>query len=287
MFLVLGITGKVGGAAVRRLLADGKAVRGLVRDPDRATEWSRAGVDVRKGGFNDADAITDALSGVEAAFFMLPPFFTPAPGFPEAQAMIQSFRTALRNAPPPRVVALSAVGSQQPVGLGMITATHLLEEGLDDAPFPTAFVRAGSFLENYIQNLKPAAETGRFDSFLQPTTRTFPMIASEDIGAEVARLLTSSWTGKKIVELGSPISPDDLALAMGKVLGRKVDAHSIPRGEWEAALQKRGMPPGFIGPYLEMEDGFNSGWIDFGAPGAERVGGMVTAAKVFAQAKVC
>jgi hypothetical protein len=39
-------------------------------------------------------------------------------------------------------VVLSSVGSQQSSGLGMITATHLLEEGVGDLPFPIAFSTA-------------------------------------------------------------------------------------------------------------------------------------------------
>jgi NAD(P)H dehydrogenase (quinone) len=50
-------------------------------------------------------------------------------------------------------VVLSSVGSQQSGGLGTITSTHLLEEAPGDLPFPTAFVRAGSFLENFTRGL--------------------------------------------------------------------------------------------------------------------------------------
>lgn len=41
MFLVMGITGKVGGATARHLLARGMDVRGLVRNQERAlVQWS-------------------------------------------------------------------------------------------------------------------------------------------------------------------------------------------------------------------------------------------------------
>jgi hypothetical protein len=45
------------------------------------------------------------------------------------------------------------------------------------------------------------------------------MVATEDIGSEVARLLVGGWIGKKSIELGDRISPDDLARAMSEVLG--------------------------------------------------------------------
>ncbi len=286
MFFVTGITGNVGGAAARQLLKEGYTVRTLARDPQKAAEWSQKGVDVRQGDFNDASAVAGALEGVEGAYLMLPPFFTPAPGFPEAKAIAASFREALRQAPPPRLVALSSIGSQQTSGLGMITATHLLEEALGELPFPTAFIRAGSFFENYTFGLKAAASTGWFDTYLTPTSRPVPMVATEDIGKEVARLLTGDWGGnQKIIELGSPVSPDDLARAMSEGLGRTVQARAIPREQWTASLEAQGMPPGFIKPFLEMEDGFNSGWIDFGVPGAEPVPGTITPSQFFEQAR--
>jgi uncharacterized protein YbjT (DUF2867 family) len=284
MFLIAGITGKVGGAAAQQLLAEGRSVRALVRDPQKAAEWSAQGVEIRQGDFNDAAAVAAALHGVEGAFLMIPPVLAPAPGFPEAKAVIASFGNALRQAPPPRLAALSSIGSQRESGLGLITATHLLEEALDDLPLPTVFIRAGGFLENYTFGLKAAAMSGWLDSFHAPTDRRAPMIATADIGAEVARRLIGGWSGKRIVELGSRTSPDDLARAMSEALGRPVQARAIPREKWAVALEAMGMAPGATGAYEEMCDGINSGWIDFGQPGAEQVAATVTPGEVFAKA---
>jgi uncharacterized protein YbjT (DUF2867 family) len=283
MFLVSGITGKVGGAAARRLLDDGHAVRALVRDPRRAAAWADRGVDVRQGDLADADAVAAALDGVAGAFLMLPPVMAPAPGHPEARAIIVSFRAALRQAPPPRLVVLSSIGSERTSGLGIITSTHLLEQALGGLPFPVSVIRAGAFLENLAHGLERAASTGVLDTFLAPTDRAVPMIATADIGAEVARRLTGG-SGGGIVELGTRTSPDDAARAMGQVLGRPVQARAIPRDRWTATLQAMGLPPGGTGPYEEMEDAFNSGWIDFGVAGTEPVAGTTTPAQVFARA---
>lgn len=285
MFLVAGITGKVGGAAARRLLEEGHAVRALVRDPQKAAAWSQEGVELRQGDLTDAAAVAAALEGVEGAFVMQPTPVAVAPSFPEARAINAGLREALHRSPPPRLVALSSVGSQHTSGLGNITQTHLMEEALGDVPCPTAFVRAGAFIDNNVGALERVFSTGWFDSFLQPTDRTFPMIATEDIGREVARLLVEGWSGKKIVELGSPVSPDDLARAMGEALGRPVEARPIPREQWAARIEAMGLPKDKTGPWEEMQDGFNSGWIDFGVPGTEPVAGTVTPAQVFEQAR--
>ena len=104
MFFVGGITGKVGGAAARRLLSEGHTIHTIARDPQKAAEWSGKGVDVRQGDWNDSAALAAALEGVDGAFVMVPPNVTPAPGYPESKSIIASVREALGKTTPPRVV---------------------------------------------------------------------------------------------------------------------------------------------------------------------------------------
>ena len=54
MYLVMGITGHVGGATARHLLKQGKQVRALVRKGEKATEWADQGVELVDGDWNDA-----------------------------------------------------------------------------------------------------------------------------------------------------------------------------------------------------------------------------------------
>ncbi len=72
MYLVMGITGKVGGATARHLLTQGKQVRALVRNREKAAMWADKGVELVDGDWNNAMAIGAALKGVEGAFVMLP-----------------------------------------------------------------------------------------------------------------------------------------------------------------------------------------------------------------------
>ncbi len=72
MFLVMGITGKVGGATAEHLLARGKEVRALVRNREKASSWANRGVELVDGDWNDSAAIERALKGVEGAFVLSP-----------------------------------------------------------------------------------------------------------------------------------------------------------------------------------------------------------------------
>jgi uncharacterized protein YbjT (DUF2867 family) len=284
MFLVTGITGHVGSAAARGLLAKGKQVRALVRDPQKAGAWADQGVELVKGDWNDAASIAAALKGAEGAYIMMPPTQTPSPGFPEAKAVVANYVQALRESAPPKLVALSSFGSEKPSSLGLITPTRLLEQALNDMPFPVALVRAGGFFENYTYGLQ-AAQGGTLPMFYTPTSRKIGHIATADIGALVAELLTTEWSGRRVIELGTPVSPDEIADAIGEVLGRKVKAQSLPREAWAGAMEHMGLPKGSTWAYEEMIEGVNSGWIDFGADGTEKRPGTTKARDVFAQAQ--
>jgi nucleoside-diphosphate-sugar epimerase len=55
----MGITGKVGGAVARTLLAKGEKVRGIVRNPEKAAEWQKQGAELFKADYGDGDAFAD------------------------------------------------------------------------------------------------------------------------------------------------------------------------------------------------------------------------------------
>ena len=95
MYAIMGITGQVGGAAARALLKDGKQVRGIVRDKAKAAEWAKQGVELVTADAGDAHSLEAAFRGMEGVFVMIPPFFAPEPGFPEARALAASLGQAL------------------------------------------------------------------------------------------------------------------------------------------------------------------------------------------------
>jgi uncharacterized protein YbjT (DUF2867 family) len=282
MFLVTGITGNVGGATAKHLLAHGRQVRALVRNREKAASWENQGVELVDGDWNDAAAIEQALTGVEGAFVMLPAVWAPSPDFREAKGVIANYVEALTKAASPRVVALSSMGANRTSGLGMITALSLLERGFRDLKSPIAFVRAGGFFENFLYGLQ-VAQGGTLPVYYNPTNRKSTMVATNDIGAEVATLLSGpAWTGQRIVELGSMVSADEVAEQLGEVLNLDVKAFAVPRAGWAEAFQQFGVPKGHTGPAEEMFEAVNAGWMDLGAAGTEHVAGTTPPRAVFA-----
>ena len=70
MFLVMGITGKVGGATAEHLLAHGNEVRALVRNREKASSWANQGVELVlcQGSCNVGNAATTRFSTPAGTF---------------------------------------------------------------------------------------------------------------------------------------------------------------------------------------------------------------------------
>src|SRR6202035_1869265 len=177
---------------------------------------------------------------------------------------------------------LSSMGANRTSGLGMITALSLLEQGFRDLISPIAFVRAGGFFENFLYGLH-VAQGGMLPVYYNPTNRKSTMVATNDIGAEVAALLTGpACPGHRVIELGSMVSADEVAEQLGEVLKLDVKAFAVPRVGWAEAFEQFGVPKGHTAPAEEMFDGINAGWIGLGVTGTEHVAGTTSARDVFA-----
>jgi len=262
MYAITGITGQVGTALANALLAAGKPFRAIVRDATKGTAFAERGAEVALADVDDTPALTRAFEGAEAVFVLLPPLFDPSPGYPESTRSIASIRDALLAARPDRVVVLSTVGAHA-TEENLLSQLGRMEGVLGKLPMPVTFLRAGWFFENAQWDVASARDTGVIDSYLYPLDRKVPMVATKDIGELAARLLGEASTGVRVVELESTqrTSPDDIAAAFARALGRDVVARVVPRAEWESRFVAQGMTNPT--PRMRMLDGFNEGWIDF------------------------
>ncbi len=261
MFAITGISGQVGGAVARELIAKGQRVRAVVRNADKGAAWARRGCEVAVADLDDAAALKKAFAGVQGVFFLLPPVFDPSPDFDEARRVIAAVREALDAVRPAKVVSLSTIGAQA-VRPNLLQQHRLQEESLGTLPLPITFLRAAWFMENAAWDLAPARTTGVIPSFLHPLDKPVPMVATADIGRVAAELLLETWHGKRVVELeGARLSPNDVAAAFSRALGRDVRMDSVPRATWEALFRSQGMKN--PAPRAQMLDGFNEEWIAF------------------------
>jgi NAD(P)H dehydrogenase (quinone) len=274
MYVVTGITGKVGGEVARHLLKAGRAVRAVVRDPRKGAIWDDLGCDVALADMNDAAAMTSAFKSAAGVFILLPPTFDPSPGFTETRAIVAAIRQALEAARPRRVVCLSTIGAQAQ-RQNLLTQLAMLEQAAGDLSMPVTFLRPAWFMENCSWDVASARDAGVINSFLQPLDKPVPLVATADIGRVAAELLQENGSGRQVVELEGPtrITPNQIAATFAEIFGRPVHAEAVPRQTWEPLFKSQGMKN--PEPRIQMLDGFNEGWIEFEQDPASRRKGRV------------
>ncbi|MFG1321226.1 NmrA family NAD(P)-binding protein [Xanthobacter autotrophicus] len=282
MYAITGITGQVGGALARSLLADHLPVRAVLRDAAKAAEWRARGCEVAIAEMNDAASLAAAVKDVDGVFILPPSEFDPEPGFPQARRIIDAVAKALGTARPAKVVCLSTIGADA-AHENLLTARTLMEQALGGLGLPVTFLRPGWFMENAQWDVSAACDEGVLHSFLQPADKPFPMIATEDVGRTAAALLREDWSGTRVVDLEGPVrvSPNDIARAFATALGHPVAVEIVPRETWEGIFRAQGArnPQ----PRIRMIDGFNEGWIDFPDQGRTARKGVVTLEIVIAK----
>ncbi|MCV3208648.1 NmrA family NAD(P)-binding protein [Mesorhizobium sp. YC-39] len=282
MYAISGITGQVGGALARSLLAEGLPVRAVLRDEAKAAEWRTRGCEIALAEMEDAASLTSAFRGATGVFILPPSEFDPEPGFPEARRVIAAVAAALNEAPPGKAVCLSTIGADAPHE-NLLTQRTLMEQSLGEIGLPVTFLRPGWFMENALWDLASARDEGVLRSFLQPADKPFPMVATQDVGRQAATLLREDWSGIRVVELEGPerISPNDLARVFATELKRPVRVEMVPRESWEQIFRTQGMRNPL--PRMRMLDGFNEGWIEFSSHGQSAMKGNTALERVIAQ----
>jgi len=275
MFVIMGITGKVGSAVANTLLDANQPVRAIVRHTDKGKDWAQRGCEIAIADSNDESSLKIAFKGAKGVFVMLPPTYSPSEDFRETKIMVNNLYKALDEARPERIVCLSTIGADatQP---NLLNALQILEKGLSNLPIPIAFVRAAWFMENSAWDVDSAVKEGVIQSYLQPLDKPVPMVATADIGRVAAELLQQSlWKSIKIIEIEGPsrVTPYDIAKTFSKLLSKEVRVEAVARDKWESIFIAQGTTN--PSPRIQMLNGFNEGWIEFQNGGASSIKGKV------------
>jgi uncharacterized protein YbjT (DUF2867 family) len=258
MYVVAGVSGHVGSTAARALIAQGKKVKVLVRNNAKGEPWQdKATVEV--ASLDDRAALARALSGAEGAFVLLPPDYA-APDFRAYQrALGQTIAGAVADSRLPHVVLLSSIGADQEAGTGPILGLHWAEGFLRSSGTRLTALRPGFFQENVLGMAQTARDKGIYPNFLPPGV-PIPMIATRDIGEEVARVLVTGATAHSVVDLVGPAyTGAQAAAALGKALGKTLQVVDVPPPAQAAAMVQVGFPPPVAELFAEMNAFFAAG----------------------------
>jgi uncharacterized protein YbjT (DUF2867 family) len=238
--VVTGATGKQGGATVRRLLAEGRPVRALVRDTTApaATALAAAGARLVRGDFDDPASLPPALDGAAALFGVPPVVFGPAG--PEADLEVTRGRALIDAAAAAGIeqVVFSTVASASTAFRGS-GAKALIEEYLRDHIALPTVLRPVRFMTNYLGRTPIGVDgiSGGVHRHLFPSHEPMQIIALEDI-AEFAALAFADpvrYAGRTLELAGDEPTPVEAAAAISEATGVPVRYEELTDDEAAAA----------------------------------------------------
>lgn len=254
--LVTGATGTQGGAVARALLAAGRSVRILTRNPDNpaALALTAAGAEVLRGDFGDAASVLAAMQGAAGVFSMQ----LVVAGTDNERAHGFLLVESARKAGVTQFVhtSVSAAGTHTNFprwGTGYWFEKYWtdkwdIEEAVRGAGFPSWTVLKPAFImENYLPPkaayMFPHLQQGEIATALHDNTR-LQLVAADDIGkfACAAFQDPARLHGESIDLAGDAPTMPEVAAAFSRVLGKRVVAVELTP---EQAIA-RGLFPGWV-----------------------------------------
>lgn len=235
MFAVVGATGQTGAGVVRQLVAEGRAVRAIVRDHAAARKLLPAAAEVIAVDHTDRAALGAALDGVERMYVGLGRSL-------ELVALEQHVVDAARAAGVRQYVKCSGVTVSRDAG-SQIQRIHAELEDYVRANVPYTIVAPSFFMQNFL-GLAGAIAHGVLP--LPTGAARAGLIDAADIVRSAVAAFDDRHLGRRYQLTGpASLSHADAAASFARVLGHDVQFADVTEADFVAGCIGAGLPDWF------------------------------------------
>ncbi|WP_296048102.1 SDR family oxidoreductase [uncultured Alteromonas sp.] len=238
MIAVTGATGQLGRLVIKHLLKERTAshIVAVVRNPEKASELSELGVEVRTADYSEPEALKGALRGVEK--LLLISSSEVGQRVPQHQNVIDAAsQTGVK------LIAYTSLLNVDNSPL-MLAAEHQATESyLAQSGVGFVLLRNGWYTENYLASIGPALENGGFIGSAKEGK--ISSAAREDYAEAAAKVLLSELPQQgNVYELAGDESYTlaQLCAILSEASGNQIPYIDLPPAEFSAALVQAGLP---------------------------------------------
>jgi uncharacterized protein YbjT (DUF2867 family) len=258
------LTGSIGNITrplAKILAAKGHEVKIISSNNDRAEEIKSLGAIPLIGSVSDTGFLTDAFSGADAIYTMVPPNFAALKFRAYIKGIGKNYAAAIKDSGVKKVVNLSSVGADLPDGTGPIAGLHDVENifatlnGVD-----VKHLRAGYFYINFLANIDMVKHANILGANYGADSKLV-LVHPRNIAEVAAEVLESNFTGKTIQYVAS--DDESTPAEVAKVLGTAVGKPALPWIEFSNedafnGMVGAGLPEEIAKNYVEMGDAIRS-----------------------------
>ena len=249
-FVVTGASGQLGRLALtelRRLAPDARLV-GLVRDPARAEDLTKLGIEVRQADYDAPDTLAAALAGADRVLLV---------SSSEVGRRADQHRNviAAAKAAGVRLLAYTSLLHADRSPLALAEEHRATEDALRASGLPVVVLRNGWYTENYtggaaaaVQHgvVLGAARSGRISAAARADYATAAAtVLAGDIGAYAGQTL--ELAGDHAFTLA------EYAAELARQSGKPVAYSDLPEADYRAALEGFGLPAPAAAIYAESD----------------------------------
>jgi NAD(P)H dehydrogenase (quinone) len=257
--VVVGASGSVGTSTVQSLLklkGPADEVVAMVRDPSssKAAPLAAAGATLVAGDMGKPDSLSAGLQGASVAFVV-------TPGVENRTELALAGLNACVKAGAQHVVVLSVVTGHADYK-GQVFADQFIpvEAWAAQCGVPCTVIRLPMFLQNLAGQMESIKGAGQFYSSAKGDC-VHNDVDVGDAAEAVARIMldSSQYAGQTVPLLGKPLSSDEVAATLSKLMGKKVEHVSVPAAGFKESLVSAGWPAWQVDGMNELLANFNLG----------------------------
>ncbi len=264
--LITGATGNISSGIIAQLNGSGHSLRALVRNPEKAEELRRQGVEISVGDLEKPWTLGSAFAGVDTVWILAPPG-------PRAPEQCSNALWAAKQGGARHVVRMSAFGAAHTAPTINSRLHALSDAELVGSGIPFTILKPHFFMQNLMMGAQSVAQQGAM--YFALADGKMGLIDSRDISDFAAHVLTSAGHEDKTYTLTGPasLSMHQIATAIGNAIGKPVAYVPVSVDDARQSMAQMGLDDWTVNLMCDYYAAYSANWGDLVTDDFQRVTG--------------
>ena len=264
--LITGATGNVSSGIIAQLKGSAHRLRALVRNPEKAEELRRQGVELQVGDLEKPWTLAPAFAGADTVWILAPPG-------PRAPEQCSNALWAAKQAGARHVVRLSAFGAAHTAPTINSRLHALSDAELAASGMPFTILKPHYFMQNLLMAARNVAERGVMELAL--ADGRMGIIDARDVSDFAAHVLTNTGHEGKTYTITGPaaVPMHEVAAAISAAIDRAVKYVPITLDDQRQWLLQMGIDEWTANLLWDYSAAFSANWGNLVTDDFQRVTG--------------